>query len=117
MPSTERVSRPSPARVFVPVRRGGSAVVLRTYSDPLGRRTGVGFTDVDSLRDVLGGSVEFVELGVTAWRTLLAASGTDLWCIDPRLSAAIPARPGTVPTADPSRGSRTSGSRLEGFAA
>lgn len=82
----------SPARLFVPVRRHGPAVVLRTFLDPAGVRTGVGFTSRDLLREVLGPDCTCVELGVRALRLLLEARGTTALTVDPRLSL-TPSRP------------------------
>ncbi len=82
----------SPARLFVPVRHHGPAVVLRTFLDPGGVRTGVGFTSRDLLREVLGAECACVELGIGALRLLLEARGTTALTVDPRLSLA-PAKP------------------------
>ncbi|MEW1958107.1 SAV_915 family protein [Kineococcus sp. NPDC059986] len=76
----------SPARLFVPVRRHGPAVVLRTFLDPGGVRTGVGFTTRELLHEVLGADCACVELGVGALRLLLEARGTTALTVDPRLS-------------------------------
>ena len=80
----------SPARLFVPVRRHGAAVVLRTFLDPGGVRTGVGFTTRELLLEVLGADCACVELGVGALRLLLEARGTTALTVDPRLSLAPP---------------------------
>lgn len=102
---------------------------MRTYVDPLGQRTGVAFTDPDLLREVLGEDVAFVELGVRAYRALLAASGTGEVCIDPRMSAARPTlpdrsaevvaapAPAALPPVGKPGGPGTFALHLEGFAA
>ncbi|WP_432544391.1 SAV_915 family protein [Kineococcus sp. SYSU DK002] len=111
-------AEPSPSRVFVPAHRGPRAVVLRTFLDPLGVRTGVAFSSPALLRAVLGEDQAHVELGVGAVRALLRAAGTQDLRIDPRLVAAPPADRGpSAATPAPVPAVPRARLRVEGFAA
>ncbi|NYD22327.1 SAV_915 family protein [Kineococcus aurantiacus] len=105
---------PSPARLFVPVHAGPHAAVLRTFTDPLGHRTGVAFTSREALRAVLGDGHPHLEIGRRALRALLRAAGVEELRVDPRLVAAPPADRGPVPPGPAARRARP---RVEGFAA
>ena len=81
---------PLPARspvVFVPVREGRDCLAVRTFLTPTGGRTGVAFTTVARLLDVLGPEVAWTPLSERVLRGMLSLVGVDVLTVDPTLSA------------------------------
>lgn len=73
--------------LYVPVRPGGTEVVVRLFRTPLGARTVVGFTSQERLAATLGGTQRWIRLSPCALRSLVEPLGAASVTIDPALTA------------------------------
>ncbi|MFJ5830896.1 SAV_915 family protein [Streptomyces sp. NPDC093089] len=79
---------PSPAGpLYVPVRPGTRAVVVRVFRTPLGSRTAVGFTTLERLTTTLGPGQPWIRLSGVVLRSLAEPLGAELSTVDPTLTA------------------------------
>ncbi|MGK5555984.1 SAV_915 family protein [Actinomadura kijaniata] len=76
--------------LLVPVRPGTQTVSLRTARLPTGERTGIAFTTVDRLTEIMGPAQPWIRLDERAMKSMLAPLGIRRIQVDPGLLAPSP---------------------------